>query len=74
MGKKRRSYEQEARFARCDVCYGEIPIEFYFAKGEVVVCSECDTEYILDCRQPVILSMFENSFDDGFFDGLEYDY
>nr|MBF0221112.1 hypothetical protein [Desulfobulbaceae bacterium] len=74
MEKRSRSYENESRFARCEICYGEIPIEFYFGKGEVVVCSECDTEYILEERHPLVLTMVVDRYDDENFEGLEYDY
>ena len=74
MGRKRNIFEQDSQVARCEVCSRAIPIEFYFDKGEVIVCSGCDTEYLLECRKPAILSILVDAYDDGFYDGIEYDF
>ena len=73
MSNKRKGYNQYSPFGRCEVCYGEIPIEYYFSQGEVVACRECDTEYIIECRHPVDLSMVVDIYDEGYFDNVEYD-
>jgi hypothetical protein len=40
-----------------------IPIEYYFSKGDAIVCYECGTEYVLSSKEPVKLTMLEADYD-----------
>ena len=64
MGKKSRQYESGTRFGRCELCNNEIPIEFYFDKGEVVICSDCSSEYIIQSLRPVRLMLVDEDYED----------
>lgn len=59
---KKRKYDNE-RFGRCMICLESIPVEYYFNKGDTIVCYECGTEYILTSKQPLKLSIAEGNFD-----------
>ena len=67
MGKRNKQYENQTRFGRCEICNNEIPIEFYFDKGEVVFCNECSSEYIIKSLRPVRLMLINEDYgDDGY--------
>ena len=63
MGTKSRRHEKESRFGRCEICNAEIPIEFYFAKGEVIFCSECSSEYVIQSLKPIVLTLVTEDFE-----------
>ena len=65
MGKFSKHHADNYRFGKCDICNEYIPIEYYFSKGDLIVCSECGTEYILTSKSPVKLSIAEGSYDSG---------
>ena len=74
MGKKNRQYDHEERFTRCKICDGEIVIEHFMERGEVVSCEECESEYILKSLKPIILTLLEedDDYDDDYFDEDDY--
>ena len=65
MGKKRKSYENGCQFARCEVCHDDIPIEFYFAKGEKLFCSNCYSEYVVQSKRPPMLKLSKGYYAEG---------
>lgn len=74
MGKFNKHQGDSERFGKCEICLNYIPIEYYFGKGDSVVCYECGTEYILTSKNPVQLALAEGGYDpDDFYYGLDYD-
>ena len=69
MGSKKKYYDEDERFAQCSICDEEIAIEYYMDRGDIVSCGECETDYVIKSRNPVILSLLE---DDGY-DNDDYD-
>lgn len=72
MGKRSRQFEDE-KFVSCDVCDGDIAIDFYFDTGDLVCCEECDSEYVIKSRDPIMLSLivddyYDESDDDDYYD------
>lgn len=63
MGNFNKHQNDRDRFGKCEICLRHIPIEYYFSKGDTIICYECGTEYILTEKNPVRLSMAEGSFD-----------
>lgn len=59
MGKRDKKYEQEYRYGRCVVCDGEVELEFYIERGDVVSCGNCGAEYIIKALQPICLRLLE---------------
>ena len=51
------------RFGKCEICLEHIPVEYYFNKGDSLVCYECGTEYVLTSKNPVKLTMSEARYD-----------
>ncbi len=74
MGKKKRHNDQEERFVECEVCEEEITIEYFMDRGDLITCEECDSNYILKSRNPIILSLQEEEedYDDDYFDEDDY--
>ena len=71
MGKRSRQFEEDERFAKCHVCHEAIAIEYYLDRDDVVYCDECDSEYVLQSRDPVRISLIVDDIDDydnAFFD------
>ena len=75
MGKFNKHQTDRDRFGKCEICLEYIPIEYYFNKGDSIVCYECGTEYILTSKSPVKLSLDEGSYglDDDNFGDLIFD-
>jgi hypothetical protein len=78
MGKRSRQFVEDERFVRCHVCHEDIAIEYYLDRDDVVCCDECDSEYVLQSRNPVKISLIVDDIDDdeSFFDdysGKGYD-
>ena len=71
MAKLNRQSDRE-RFGKCEICLGTIPVEYYFSKGDTIVCYECGTEYTLVSKVPVKLSLAEARYDD-YFEELLFD-
>ena len=65
MEKKRKSYESGCLFAQCKVCHDDIPIEFYFGKGERLVCSNCYSEYVILSKRPLMLKLSKGYYAEG---------
>jgi hypothetical protein len=72
MGSRARQSGMDSRNCRCDVCGGDIIIDFYFEQGDVVSCDECSSEYIIQRRSPMKLMLFEESSDGFFYDELDF--
>ncbi|WP_319549777.1 hypothetical protein [Desulfogranum marinum] len=62
MGKFNKHRVDNYRFGKCEICRQDIPIDYYFSKGDLIMCSECGTEYILTSKSPVKLSIAEGSY------------
>jgi len=74
MGKFNKHQSDRERFGKCSICLEYIPIEYYFAQGDTVVCYECGTEYILTSKNPVRLSIMEGSSEyDDYYGDLIFD-
>ena len=63
MGKRNKQFEEE-RVASCNICGGDIPIDFYMDRGDIVNCDECGEEFVLQSRKPVRLSLLVDDSDD----------
>lgn len=63
MGRANKHQADNNRFEKCEICSEYIPIMHYLAKGDLVVCYECGTEYILTSKKPVKLSIAEKRYD-----------
>lgn len=63
MGKFNKHQGDRERFGKCEICMEYIPIEYYFSKGDAIVCYECGTEYVLTSKEPVKLTMLEADYD-----------
>ena len=59
MGKFNKHHGARERFGKCDICLEYIPVEYYFNKGDSLVCYESGTEYIFSSKNPVKLTMSE---------------
>lgn len=72
MGKRSKRYEEEERVAECGVCGGDIVLEHYLDRGDLIYCDECESEYVIKSNYPLRLVLIEDDeFDDEFDD--EYD-
>lgn len=69
MGKLNKHHGDRERFGKCDICLEYIPVEYYFNKGDSLVCYECGTEYILTSKNPVKLTMSEARYDPDAYSG-----
>ena len=56
------------RFAKCEICLSYIPVEYYFATGDEIICYECGTTYTIASKNPVKLNFAEIRYDDGDYD------
>ena len=63
MGRFNKHHAEKNRFEKCEICSEYIPIEYYLAQGDLIVCYECGTEYILTSKNPVKLSIAEKRYD-----------
>ena len=63
MGNFNKHHGDRERFGKCEICLQLIPIEYYFSKGDIIVCYECGTEYMIISKTPVKLSMQEEEYD-----------
>lgn len=63
MGKLNGRHGDRDRFGKCEICLELIPIEYYFSKGDSIVCYECSTEYTLLSKSPIKLGIVERYFD-----------
>lgn len=65
-----------AKFGKCEICMGTIPIEHYFAIGDEIYCYECGTSYTIASKNPVKLQMREDRYnhDDYYSDKVYEDY
>ena len=74
MGKFNKHQADRDRFGKCQICMEYISIEYYFNKGDSIVCYECGTEYILSSKNPVKLSLAEGNYsNDDYFGDLLFD-
>lgn len=74
MDKLNRQQQDRERFGKCEICLENIPIEFYFSKGDSIVCYECGTEYVLKSKSPVKLAITEGNYDpDDYFGEMIFD-
>ena len=56
------------RFYKCEICLSSIPVEYYFAKGDEIICYECGTTYTIISNNPILLRFTEVRYDDDDFD------
>ncbi len=75
MGKFNKHQSDRERFGKCDICLEYIPVEYYFSKGDTIVCYECGTEYTLTSKNPVKLTLAERNYgaDDDYSGDLMFD-
>ena len=74
MGKFNKHQADRERFGKCDICLEYIPVEYYFNKGDSIVCYECGTEYTLTSKNPIKLAIAEGGYDhDDYFGDLLFD-
>ncbi len=64
MGKRNKRYEQEHRSGRCEICDGDVDLEFYIERGDIVSCNECGAEYVIRALQPIRLKLVEEEQED----------
>ncbi len=64
MGKRSRQFEEEERFVRCEVCEEDIVVEFYIDSGDLISCEECGSEFIVKSRDPLMLFLLEDEYDE----------
>ena len=43
------------KYFKCEVCLKNIAIEYYFTVGDSIVCNDCNTEYVLQSKNPLDL-------------------
>lgn len=63
MSKFNKHQSDRERFGKCQICLGYIPVEYYFSKGDEIICYECGTEYIVASKNPVKLEMIGDNFE-----------
>lgn len=74
MGKFNKHQSDRDRFGKCIICMEYIPIEYYFSKGDEIVCYECGTEYTLISKTPVELALAEGNYsNDDYFGDLLFE-
>lgn len=74
MGKFNKHQDDRERFGKCEICLEYIPVEYYFTKGDTVVCYECGSEYVLTSKNPVKLTISERAYDpDDYYGDLLFD-
>lgn len=74
MGKLGKHRNDRDRFGKCEICLKYIPVEYYFSKGDEIVCYECGTEYIISSKDPVKLNMVQDSYGaDDYYGELMFD-
>jgi alpha-aminoadipate carrier protein LysW len=59
VGKRNKRYEKEFRAGRCELCDGDVELEFYVERGDVVACTNCGAEYVIKALQPIRLKLIE---------------
>lgn len=57
MGKHGAKNNDRVKFFKCEVCLKTIPIEYYFTTGDSITCTGCSSEYLLQCKSPLELSL-----------------
>lgn len=62
MGKFNKHQGDRERFGKCEICLEYIPVEYYFSKGDTIICYECGTEYTLVSKSPVKLVIADNPY------------
>ena len=74
MGKYNKNQSDRIRFGVCRICLKKIPVEYYFDKGDAIVCYECGTEYVLLSMSPVKLKPLNDSyFNDDHLGEMDFD-
>lgn len=73
MGKFNKHQSDQERFGKCKICLEYIPVEYYFSAGDRITCYECGTDYILDRKAPVKLTMVEDYGEDDYFGEMLFD-
>ncbi|WP_319549088.1 hypothetical protein [Desulfogranum marinum] len=74
MTKKKHHTVDAERFAKCQICLNNIPVEYYFNKGDEIICYECGTEYTLISKSPVKLEMSGDYYEqDDYFGEMHFD-
>ncbi len=74
MGKFNKHQSDRDRYGKCAICLEYIPVEYYFGVGDTIVCYECGTEYKIDSKSPIRLSILESSYgDDDYFGEMIFD-
>jgi hypothetical protein len=74
MGKFNKHQGDRERFGKCEICLEYIPVEYYFSKGDTIICYECGTEYTLVSKNPVKLVIADNPYiGDDYFGELLFD-
>lgn len=73
MGKRSKRYEQQAGITSCDICGWNIYLEYFIDRGDMVICDQCGSEYIVQCRNPTRITLLEQEPDD-FYGDLDLDF
>lgn len=80
MGEKSNQYNKKQLTVECKVCDGTILLEPYVARGDMIHCDECESNYIIKSRNPVQMVLLikedieeEYDEDDDLYDGRGYD-
>jgi hypothetical protein len=60
--------DRGVKYFKCEVCLKDIPIEYYFTPGDTIVCTGCNTEYVLQSKSPLELSRQEVNYSNIDFD------
>lgn len=73
MAKFNKHTSDRGRFGKCEICMGNIPVEYYFSEGDQITCYECGTEYTLLSKSPVKLTMLDGYAGDDYFGEMQFD-
>lgn len=59
MAKSSKQQNERVKYFKCEVCLKDIPIEYYFTPGDSIICTDCNTEYVLQSKSPLELTRQE---------------
>ena len=73
MGNLTKHQRDREQFGKCQICLEYIPIEYYFGIGDTIICYGCNSEYVIESKNPVKLTLSEGIYDqDGYDDDFFY--
>lgn len=55
-----------SQVGKCKMCQANIPVEYQHMEGDLLSCYDCEAQYTLVSRRPVILTALKQRYNDSF--------